>query len=305
MLRYRSDVNLFWAVTPAFSPALTWKICGSRKQRNLSLMLTSALFQASDPNPLESGGCPFKHFDAENLETLLRSQFLSLESREAILSTAGENRWSHACCLLFEHRKRRLIHRNSDSSGVNGGIPNKENARIGEVESTVTAVHQGTETMVCAEQRKKRPREDDSAASEENSRCITFSDSPYKDLEQASVLLRKDTNIVKGLWKDQLSATCDVVPGKKRKTNGDVEGLEAGMKTPRTTKSSQVDSAANVEEVGSVKGVGPGILEECAEQNRTTRESPFCRPDKTGFFYKPVDFYRSYKTLVRGLGGLS
>lgn len=76
------------------------------------------IFQSNSPSLLESGGCPFKHFDKENLTKLLRSESISDVAMETILSLATDGDWSFACLELYREKKR-CISSQTESAKLN------------------------------------------------------------------------------------------------------------------------------------------------------------------------------------------
>ena len=61
---------------------------------------------------MESGGCPFKHFDRENLTKLLKGEALSADAIETVLTMVEEKDWSFACSTVYEEKKKQVLHQN-------------------------------------------------------------------------------------------------------------------------------------------------------------------------------------------------
>ena len=103
------------------------------------------VFQNSDQSPLESGGCPFKHFDKENLTKLLQSEPISPVAVENIVTLATEGNCSVACYKLYKEKERRI---SSQCKNVECNARNCEDDFINDNDTDLLQDEENTESAL-------------------------------------------------------------------------------------------------------------------------------------------------------------
>ena len=324
---------------------------------------------------MESGGCPFKHFDRENLTKLLKGEALSADAVETVLTLVEEKDWSFACSQVYEEKKKQVLHQ-TDQVAVFQSIKSKcgskrdskdvesetlsENGRKrlkgifeqsgsgfqdnscnnGDVthcrrstEETLPwdsgiSILSDTRSEACIESPTKRQKldrtscvgnecyYDDGPASTVASKiggasCKIENGSSGKGSHGAS--LGQEIKFHKSLPKyssefitshKHLEPKC--LEFTKTKFEGNVDG-----KVEQVAQSCCNDAADNTKTKGFELRISGGDTEKTssleteslfrttAVKERGTKSDS--KKDLGELFYKPTDFYRSYKSLLRGL----
>ncbi len=241
------------------------------------------IFQSHDPSPSEGGGCPFKHFDENNLTRVLASEALPAAAVHTVINTASAGDCSGACCLLLAEKQKKIFKLKSTSQRTHCGGSCEVRCEgktqpVGQCDGCSLTRDCGVtmdnvsekESILC--RGSKRLRDDCEDPSNGRSRGIQFSDSPYKDLtsEGEWSMARKRRRLIDDRCRTDEILTADQIQG----------ATSAGEVNWR-----KVHSEANpTRSDANLRGVEALALEQVRN-----------------FMHKPIDFYRSYTALLEGL----